>query len=128
MSRKTRKLIWSVPLVAVFAVVGALAHSVTLGPTACSRTNVEHAAGHLTMEPASGKQSRATDALVLTGTAPRPMRRRPPTGYRIDVLRQTATSTSSALEWTHRPTLTHLHPLDRMTSPMRRRGTTGSSR
>ena len=32
MSRKTRKLIWSAPLVAVLAVAGALAMFVALGP------------------------------------------------------------------------------------------------
>ena len=33
MSRKTRKLIWSAPLVAALAVIGALALFVTLGPS-----------------------------------------------------------------------------------------------
>ena len=41
MSRKTRKLIWSAPLVAVFAVVGALAIFVALAPNQAQADHVE---------------------------------------------------------------------------------------
>ena len=39
MSRKTRKLIWSAPLVAVLAVAGALALFVALAPGAAQATH-----------------------------------------------------------------------------------------
>ena len=43
MSRKTRKLIWSVPLVAVLAVAGALAIFATLAPGAvCAERPARH--------------------------------------------------------------------------------------
>ena len=41
MSRKTRKLIWSVPLVATLAIVGALAVFAALAPNEASAQNVE---------------------------------------------------------------------------------------
>ena len=41
MSRKTRKLIWSAPLVAVLAVAGALAMFVALSPNGAQADHVE---------------------------------------------------------------------------------------
>ena len=41
MSRKTRKLIWTAPLVAVFAVAGALAMFVALAPNGAQADHIE---------------------------------------------------------------------------------------
>ena len=85
MSRKTRKLIWSVPLVAVFAVVrraGCL-HDRCVGPRRrVRRTNSPCDPQNLVVEPADGNAGRTT--LVLTWDAPESgaaVRH----GYRIDV-------------------------------------------
>ena len=51
MSRKTRKLIWSAPLVAVLAVAGALAIFAMLAPNEAS---ADERAGHGTPGPVSG--------------------------------------------------------------------------
>ena len=45
MSRKTRNLIWSVPLVATLAIVGALALFITLAPNDASAQQGEEAPG-----------------------------------------------------------------------------------
>ncbi len=81
MSRKTRKLIWSAPLVAVLAVAVALAIFAALGP---SQAQADHellpsAPTNLQATPADGNAGRTE--LVVTWTAPE---RGPVTGYRID--------------------------------------------
>lgn len=68
MSRKTRKLMWSVPLVAVFAVIGALAIFVVQTPKQTAAHDVPGAPMNLEVEPASGPAGRT--ALVLTWSAP----------------------------------------------------------
>ena len=90
MSRKTRKLIWSVPLVAVFAVVGALAAFGALGlggvfaPMSC-----DNSPQNLKVKAADGNAGRTN--LVLTWEAP-------PAGSRyvpaIDVSETTRSSRS----------------------------------
>lgn len=81
MSRKTRKLIWSAPLVAVLAVAGALAIFAALGPNLAQATH-EMLPGpptDLSVEPAEGNAGRTS--LVLTWKAPEGST---VTGYRID--------------------------------------------
>ncbi len=81
MSRKTRKLIWSAPLVAVLAIAGALAIFAALGPNLAQATH-EMLPGpptDLSVEPAEGNAGRTT--LVLTWKAPE---NSTVTGYRID--------------------------------------------
>ena len=82
MSRKTRKLIWSAPLVAVLAVAGALAMFVALTPNGAQadHVNIPGAPTDLTVEPTSGKAGRTT--LVLDWEAPSGSE--PVSGYRID--------------------------------------------
>ena len=67
MSRKTRKLIWSAPLVAVLAVAGALAMFVALAPDQAAAhdaappvTTVPH------LPPGSGQQALSTLQLPLS--------------------------------------------------------------
>ena len=98
MSRKTRKLIWSAPLVAVFAVVGALAIFMTAAPGDISAQDavVDYQAGsplNLTVEPGPGGAKRTS--LVITWTAPTAGSDMPITGYRIDQ------STDNGQRWTH---------------------------
>ena len=82
MSRKTRKLIWSAPLVAVFAVVGALVAFMAVVP-ADSSADMTKAPTELLVEPADGGAGRTT--LMLSWTAPEVDADDPPiTGYRID--------------------------------------------
>ena len=79
MSRKTRKLIWSAPLVAAFAVVGALALFAALAP------------GSLFADDALGKpnlmqpEAEGPRSIKLVWTAPMG---ESPMGYRIDVSKQ----------------------------------------
>ena len=68
MSRKTRKLIWSAPLVAVFAIVGALAAIGALGIGGVFAHDAPGAPQNLTVKPASGPDGRTT--LVLDWDAP----------------------------------------------------------
>ena len=68
MSRKTRKLIWSVPLVAVLAVAGALAMFVALEPRGVFANPLPAAPSNLLVTPAPGNEGRTT--LVLTWDAP----------------------------------------------------------
>ena len=87
MSSKTRKLIWSVPLVAVFAVVGAFALFVALAPNdaAAQNAQTDYQAGspmELMVEPGSGAAKRTS--LVLTWKAPTTGSDLAITGYRID--------------------------------------------
>ena len=81
MSRKTRKLIWSAPLVAVFAVVGALAIFAALGPGSASANPLPAAPGDLTVEAAADAAGRTT--LVLNWGAAANA-----SGYRIDLSNQ----------------------------------------
>ena len=79
MSRKTRKLIWSAPLVAVLAVAGVLAMFVALEPGSVFANPLPNAPSNLVVEPAMGDAGRTT--LVLTWDAPAGGN---VTGYRID--------------------------------------------
>ena len=126
MSRKTRKLIWSVPLVAVFAVVGALALFVALSP------------GSLFADDTLGKpnlmqpEAEGPRSIKLTWTAPVG---ESPMGYRIDVSHddQSPRVVRAGIQLT--PARTYVHTLEekrsehlnRHLSRSQRRGTTGSS-
>ena len=81
MSRKTRKLIWSVPLVAVFAVVGALVAFGALGIGGVFANETTNQPMNLKVSPDAGSAGRT--ALVLTWDAP--ASGETPTGYRVDV-------------------------------------------
>ena len=83
MSRKTRKLIWSAPLVAVFAVIGALAIFAAQPPAPAAADNPAGVPTGLTAEPAAGNDGRTM--LVLDWTAPADVADDPVFGYRIDV-------------------------------------------
>ena len=97
MSRKTRKLIWSAPLVAVIAVVGALAIFMTAAPGDISAQTaaVDYQAGsplNLTVEPGPGAAKRTS--LVITWEAPTDGSDMPITGYRVD-------QSSDGQRWIH---------------------------
>ena len=77
MSRKTRKLIWSAPLVAVLAVAGALAIFMSAEPGGVFADPLPAAPTNLMVMPASGDAGRTT--LVLTWDAVDGA-----SGYRID--------------------------------------------
>ncbi len=81
MSRKTRKLIWSAPLVAVLAVAAALAIFAAQPPgnAQADHESIPSAPKNLLAKPADGNEGRT--AVVLTWLAPE---RGPVTGYRID--------------------------------------------
>ena len=79
MSRKTRKLIWSAPLVAVFAVVGALVAFGALGLGGVFADDLADAPMNLNVAAADGSAGRTT--LVLTWEAPASGA---PDMYRID--------------------------------------------
>ena len=76
MSRKTRKLMWSMPLVAVLAVAGALAIFVALGPNVAQAHDLPGAPQDLTGE------AEGTRAINLDWNPP--AAGGSPTGYRID--------------------------------------------
>ena len=80
MSRKTRKLIWSVPLVAAVAVIGALALFVTLTPGSLFADDLADSPQNLKVKAADGNSGRTN--LVLTWEAPAAGA---PDMYRIDV-------------------------------------------
>ena len=80
MSRKTRKLMWSVPLIAAVAVIGALAAFMTLQPGSLFADELPDAPMNLKVMPASGNEGRTT--LVLTWEMPESGA---PDMYRIDV-------------------------------------------
>ena len=93
MSRKTRKLIWSAPLVAVLAVAGALAIFVALSPqeAAAHEAAMHGASGPvtgLTAAQATGNDANGEPAgrtqIALTWMAPAAGMGDPETGYRID--------------------------------------------
>ena len=97
MSRKTRKLIWSAPLMAVFAVAGALALFLTLEPNGAAAQDapVDYAAGsplNVTVEPGAGEAKRTS--LVIKWEAPTTGSDLPITGYRID-------ESTADQRWTH---------------------------
>ena len=71
MSRKTRKLIWSVPLVATLAIVGALAIFVALAPNDALAQNVAIAPGQpLNLEAAAYAEGIPEEEIELTWDAP----------------------------------------------------------
>ena len=97
MSRKTRKLIWSAPLMAVLAVAGALALFVALSPneTMAQSAEVDYAAGsplNVTVEPGAGEAKRTS--LVIKWAVPTTGSDLPITGYRID-------QSTDGQRWTH---------------------------
>ena len=81
MSRKTRKLMWSVPLIAAVAVIGALAAFMTLTPNDASAQQQEVVPGAPT-----DLMLRALDqsTIELTWEAPSDDAGGVPDGYRID--------------------------------------------
>ena len=83
MSRKTRKLIWSAPLVAVLAVAGALAMFAAQGTGSVFANPLPDAPMNLEVEAASGDAGRTT--LVLNWDAAANA-----AGYRIDISDQGA--------------------------------------
>ena len=76
MSRKTRKLMWSVPLIAAVAVIGALAAFMMLAPGAL------FADGTLGQPGLMAPEAEGPRSIKLTWSAPSGAT---PTGYRIDV-------------------------------------------
>ena len=110
MSRKTTKLMWSVPLIAAVAVIGALALFMVLQPNqaAAQGADTDYQAGsplNLTVEPGAGAVKRTS--LVLTWEAPTAGSDLPITSYRID-------QSSNGQRWTHLTNvganvLTHTH-------------------
>ena len=79
MSRKTRKLMWSVPLIAAVAVIGALAAFVALQPGSLFADELGMAPQNLKVAAADGSAGRTT--LVVTWEAPESGA---PDMYRID--------------------------------------------
>ena len=77
MSRKTRKLIWSAPLVAVLAVVGALAMFAAQGTGSVFANPLPAAPEITSVEPADGDAGRTTLVVTWTPVAGA-------SGYRID--------------------------------------------
>ena len=84
MSRKTKKLIWSAPLVAVLAVAGALALFMTLAPNAALAHDPPGPVTSLAATPDGYDTIKLSWGAPSTGGTP--------TGYRIDVSKDT-------LEW-----------------------------
>ena len=81
MRSKTRKLMWSLPLVATLAIVGALAAFMALAPGGLFANELPNNPESLVINPASGSAGRTT--LVLTWGPP--AGGETATGYRIDV-------------------------------------------
>ena len=81
MSRKTRKLIWSAPLVAVLAVAGALALFVALAPNQAAAQDQVMVPGPVTDLDAEVK---SRSEIRLTWDAPSSTSGGTPTGYRVD--------------------------------------------
>ena len=103
MSRKTRKLMWSVPLIAAVAVIGALAAFVTLGTGDLFATELTDAPQNLVVKAAADNAGRT--ALVLTWDAP--AAGETPTGYRIDVSEDNDKYTFLAMTDANTRTYTH---------------------
>ncbi len=78
MSRKTRKLIWSAPLLAVLAVAGALAMFAAQGPGGVFASPLPGVPMNVEANPASGNAGRTTLVVTWDSVADA-------TGYRIDV-------------------------------------------
>ena len=78
MSRKTRKLIWSAPLVAVLAVIGALAIFMAQSPEQALAHDIPGAVSELKAEAQKDGSIKLTWNAPSTGGTP--------TGYRIDYL------------------------------------------
>ncbi len=79
MSRKTRKFMWSVPLVAAFAVVGALALFVALSPNGAQADHVDLPG------PVKGLKATANGQNEINVSWKPPSTGGTPTSYRIDV-------------------------------------------
>ena len=90
MSRKTRKLIWSAPLVAVLAVIGALAIFAAQPPEPALAHDIPGAVGDLKAE------AQEDGSIKLTWNAPSTGGN--PTGYRIDYLPKATGSIWKLLE------------------------------
>ena len=103
MSRKTRKLIWSAPLVAIFAVVGVLIAFGALGLGGVFANELSNHPQNLKVKAADGSAGRTT--LVLTWEAPASGAAE--TGYRIDV--STDNKRFTFLAETDTNTLTYTH-------------------
>ena len=95
MSRKTRKLMWSVPLVAALAVVGALAMFVMLAPNgAQAHEPGANTAPHLPPDPVSGIDV-VTPSIANGGRTSLQVSWNAPTGgdpvdsYRVDISEDT---------------------------------------
>ena len=82
MSRKTRKLIWSAPLVAVLAVAGALAMFVTLSPNGAQAHEATLPGAPMNVEA----EAVNAESIKLTWEAPADDGGAAITGYRIDYL------------------------------------------
>ena len=80
MSRKTRKLIWSAPLVAVLAVAGALAMFAALGPGSVFANPLPDAPSNLTVTPATGNDGKDGRNILVVNWDPVT----DATGYRVD--------------------------------------------
>ena len=88
MSRKTRKLIWAAPLLAVAAAIGALALFMTLTPNEAAAqattTPMDYQAGSPLELMVAPDPTAKRSALVLTWKAPTKGSTLPVAGYRID--------------------------------------------
>ena len=105
MSRKTRRLIWSAPLVAVFAVVGALVAFGALGIGGVFANETTNQPMKLKVSPADGNAGRT--ALVLTWEAPDQRVKHPPATALT--CRRTTNHTSSSRY--HRCQHAYVYPL-----------------
>ena len=93
MSRKTRKLIWSVPLIAAVAVIGALAAFMTLAPNNTAQAQADTAPGRPgTLTAVAFADGTPETEILLTWSAP--TTGGSPTHYRIDQ------STNGGNTWT----------------------------
>ena len=116
MSSKTRKLMWSMPLIAAVAVIGALAAFMTPGTGSLFANELPDNPQNLNVEPADGDAGRTT--LVLTWEAPA---NGAPDMYRIDV--STNNQKFTRLTEVSGTTLTHPHVV--RPRGMDRKGTDG---
>ena len=96
MSRKTRKLMWSVPLIAAVAVIGTLALFLTLTPNGASaQTEVEiPPAAPMNLMAAAYSEGIPQEEIQLTWEAPSPNDGGSPRWYRVDI------STNGGFAWT----------------------------
>jgi len=90
MSRKTRKLMWSVPLIAAVAVIGALAIFMAQTPNLALAHDIPGAVGDLKAEAQEDGSIKLTWVAPSTGGTP--------TGYRIDYLPKATGSIWKLLE------------------------------